>query len=139
MEDVIGGKDAWENVDRADGEFGFLDWFGCFGLDRTVGEDCTRKAHWGKAESAEEVPEGALPAPSFSHRVPFKLNLSRRAEKSAANVSPLPNSAMSPRRLRRLLGLFLPGADTERGRADDYVLQGAFEISWSMNGLIGVF
>ncbi len=35
-------------------------------------------------------------------------------------------SAMSPRRLRRLLGLLLPSPDPERGRAYDYVLQGAF-------------
>ena len=46
VEDVIGGKEAWENVDRADGES--LVFFGVgFGV-RGLGEGGERGGGWGK-------------------------------------------------------------------------------------------
>lgn len=37
VEDVIGGKDAWANVDRADGEFCGISFILCFGGERERG------------------------------------------------------------------------------------------------------
>ena len=39
VEDVIGGKDAWANVDRADGEFCGISFILCFGGEREGWEE----------------------------------------------------------------------------------------------------
>ncbi len=90
VEDVMGGKEAWANVDQADGEScAFCLLFLRYG--REVGGG-------GGGGGGKGIKQGI------------------RADMYGIN------SAMSPRKLRWRQGVFLPGADSECGRADDDVL-----------------
>ena len=97
---------------------------------------------WGGGKMARRRRRGALRKHLFSFRSVFvfvfekgavgkesrELGITRRlgAKKERKLTKSLSRSTMPPRKLRRLLGLLLPSADPQRGRAHDYVLQGAF-------------
>ena len=83
VEDVMGGKEAWANVDQADGESCAF---------------CLLFLRYGREVGGNGSIQGI------------------RADMYGIN------SAMSPRKLRWRQGVFLPGADSECGRADDDVL-----------------
>ena len=73
VEDVIGGKDAWENVDRADGEFCGISFILCFGGEREGREEqggTGRKGLWDRglgvdADGRRSI-ENRLPPRSIS-------------------------------------------------------------------------
>lgn len=164
-EDVIGGKDAWENVDRADGEFLGIFFRVCLRWLRRTGGEVGKMSEvmgWigvggavGEASERDLFPGGGMRY-LFVARSESIISCESRFSSGAPNlnISPIPlpppppetlsippppplayntlltslppHSTMPERNLQRCLSFLLPSADTERGRADDYILQGAY-------------